>query len=283
MKPEYIEQVSIERLVPQTLNINKLDERKLSALSRAISEGFRDPVEVCPLTNDFPEYTGPDSYLIVDGHHRVIATKRAGLASVSVLVFAYTPQQVRMRMLQTNTLRGRMQRPLAAELIGVMDSDDNELASLAGLRRDDIAKLRKLGEEANVLKLERDLAPQSWKLMRIAIAEDCMPLVNDALARAQARLAEQGASLPNGCYGELAAAIMHALSESPTSLFGYLREFFQNIEADTASSALIGGDAARNFRAALTRAAILAESEAQGRALELMAVEFLNIPTGSLR
>lgn len=265
-------------LVPSRTNINYLSPDKMETLTRAMEDGMRDPVEVCVLTAEFPEFESPGRYLIVDGHHRVEAARRLQLSAVPALVFAYSLQEARVRMLQANTLRGRVIRDRVGDLLRGLDMGEKELQVLSGIHATDIRKLRALNPVA-----AQPAVRTTWEMVRIAIAEDAGAIYREALRAAQLRLQESRELLPLSDVAAWCAETARVAEAYPDQFLLLLLQLLLYVEAELNASAPLVGEAAGRFKRAMKVASKLGESEAQGRALEFMAVEFLNLPKESYR
>lgn len=266
---EFLESVELARLIPAATNVNKINELKMDVLSRAIRQGFRDPVEICPLTDQFPEYPGEDGfYLIVDGHHRVEAAIRAGLKTVSAVLFNYSRKDARLRMMQTNLLRGQLQRPEAQSTILELDMSDGELEALAGLSRARLESIRKAGADPVA-----DRQPKTdWNSIRLVYAEDISRVIQRAIdiAKRRAGVTEMQPDVAVWCAAAVEIARIH-----PDEFFRLLRDFLRVVRSDVGEGVVLSERNARILRTALGQASVLAESEAEGHAFSLICADFL--------
>ncbi|MDQ3448466.1 MAG: ParB N-terminal domain-containing protein, partial [Chloroflexota bacterium] len=81
-----IEQVAIDTLRPDPATPRRISEEELDALTRSIRAwGFVEPVVACR-----------KDALVVGGHQRLVAARRAGLTSVPVVWLDISPQQAHL-------------------------------------------------------------------------------------------------------------------------------------------------------------------------------------------
>lgn len=105
-----MQNLPIQMLAPAERNPNEMDEAKLDALSQLIEKyGFLQPILATPNHNG--------TWTIVDGHHRSIAARRAGLTEVSAIVKDhFAPQEIEALRVGMNVLRGDLNYTIAAEI-----------------------------------------------------------------------------------------------------------------------------------------------------------------------
>ena len=268
----YEPSLAIDKLIPSAVNVNKLGKQKMAVLQDALREGMRDPVEVCVLTKDFIEYPGEDGYfLIVDGHHRVEGCREIGRTAVPAMVFEYSVREARLRMMQTNTLRGQQVREKTGALIRFLAMSDAEFQAYTGIRRDEVRKLRELKP-----KPTGDEEKTVWKLLRFAIAEDAKPIVDEAMRVANFRVKEMIQFDGNVDQNDLLEQLAGYAMMRPNLFFSRLDQMLKKLEVEISNSTVLVGEGARLFEVAMMRAKGLADSEAAGHVLSLICADFLS-------
>lgn len=272
---EYVCDLPLARLIPSRININKLGAAKIAVLTRIIGEEMRVPIEVCYLTPEFEEYLGADGdYLIVDGHHRVAAAKRAGLVTVPAMVFRYSRHEARLRMYQTNALRGHTQRYNASLLLDSVEIADVELANLTGVTKAEIKKLRELQRE------ERELLPQEekteWVTERLVYAKNVEPIIRDALELAQRRYNETRENFEDITdWAGWVSLTAELAQRHPEQFFAMMLDALRLLREQLYDGSVLKGDDAVVLESAIQTGEWLAQSEARGHAFSLICADFL--------
>ena len=284
-----IVQINIDKLIPFSGNPNELDEYREAALNAAVAEEFRDPIEVCSITREFPEWERLGKkkgfYLVVDGHHRLEALRRAGAQEAPCIIFAYNPRQAKLRSLQSNNLRGNLIPVLTARLlVELLDSgfEPEELSRIVGFPRGEMDALLKLLDEPPPQEGEgmRDTEPPpAFESIEIAVLPDQKELIMAAIDKAAASIENE--PIRDAFKAALEAIdVAHGADKFAMFLWhamGHVNDLLKKKEI------VLSGKQANKFKAAMQKAEQISGAENAGRCLELICAEFMSTPEESLR
>jgi len=126
-----IEQVAIDSLRPDPANPRRISEEELDALTRSIRAwGFVEPV-----------VARREDALVVGGHQRLVAARRAGLTSVPVVWLDISAQQAHLLGLALNRISGSWDEQLLARLLADLKAVPEVDVSLTGFGEDEVKDL----------------------------------------------------------------------------------------------------------------------------------------------
>ncbi len=126
-----IEQVAIDSLRPDPANPRRINEEELDALTRSIRAwGFVEPVVV-----------RREDALVVGGHQRLVAARRAGLTSVPVVWLDISAAQAHLLGLALNRISGSWDEQLLARLLADLKAAPEVDVSLTGFGDDEVKDL----------------------------------------------------------------------------------------------------------------------------------------------
>jgi ParB family transcriptional regulator, chromosome partitioning protein len=138
------ENIPLNKLQPHPANSNVMPEHLVTKLAKHIQRtGHYPPLIVRPLSktdNDITHDTG--DYQILDGHHRAIALKQAGINSADCVVWQADDQEALVLLATLNRLQGQDDPRKRANLLGSL-ADQHDLASLSNLLPERIDQLKK--------------------------------------------------------------------------------------------------------------------------------------------
>jgi DNA modification methylase len=126
-----VEQVAIDSLRPDPANPRRISEEELDALTRSIRAwGFVEPV-----------VARREDALVVGGHQRLVAARRAGLTSVPVVWLDISAQQAHLLGLALNRISGDWDEQLLARLLADLKAAPEIDLSLTGFGNDEVKDL----------------------------------------------------------------------------------------------------------------------------------------------
>ena len=160
-------------LLPALFQPRAMDERHVSELVRAIkAAGSLDPVTVLQ---------AGEEAVLVDGHHRVEAYKRAKqIADIPVRYFEGTPQEA---VLESGQANSKAKLPMATwermnlawRLVVMKGYSKEEIAASAGVSTSQVATMRKVLKKLG----EGAAAHRSWLLARRAAEGEDVEMSDD--------------------------------------------------------------------------------------------------------
>jgi DNA modification methylase len=128
-----IEQVAIDRLRPDPANPRRISPEQLEALTRRLREfGFLQPV-----------LARREDSVIVGGHQRVTAARKAGLKTVPVIWLDISTEQSRLLNIALNQISGDWDKELLGRLLADLKLLPDIDLTLTGFEPDELAKLLK--------------------------------------------------------------------------------------------------------------------------------------------
>ncbi|MEO6351231.1 MAG: DNA modification methylase [Candidatus Limnocylindrales bacterium] len=126
-----IEQVATDSLRPDPANPRRISEEELDALTRSIRVwGFVEPV-----------VARREDALVVGGHQRLVAARRAGLSTVPVVWLDISAQQAHLLGLALNRISGSWDEQLLARLLADLKAAPEVDVSLSGFGEDEVKDL----------------------------------------------------------------------------------------------------------------------------------------------
>jgi ParB/RepB/Spo0J family partition protein len=132
-----LEIVAIDKIVGAPANPNTMDTVQLEALVRSIKElGFLAPIVGRLIKDDVVE--------VVDGHHRLLAAKKAGMQNIPVmLVESLDDAHVVVASVALNRLRGELSLSTVASMLGTLHAGGwtTEELALSGFTTDEVADM----------------------------------------------------------------------------------------------------------------------------------------------
>jgi DNA modification methylase len=121
-------EVPIDSLHPDPANPRRIDDADLDALERSIRRfGVVQPI-----------VARREDQLVIAGHQRVLAARRAGLESVPVVYLDIGTEAARLLNLALNRIHGDWDEPLLARLLADLQAAPDADLSLSGFGDDEI-------------------------------------------------------------------------------------------------------------------------------------------------
>lgn len=122
----------------ESRNPNVLGPERFEALKKGIAKhGFVQPILV---------YEQDGEYVIVDGVHRVQATRELGMPKISAVV-AGSPAEARMLRLALNKIRGELNQTVVGEdLLALQETYDYEELTLSGFNAAEVKVLLEMAD-----------------------------------------------------------------------------------------------------------------------------------------
>lgn len=135
-----VEYFPVDQLRPDPGNPRSMSDADLETLTRSIREwGVVDPIIVQRGT-----------LRVIGGHQRVIASRRAGVRSVPVILLDITDERARMLNLALNRISGDWDQQLLGRMLQDLSAEDSLDLSLTGFGDDEIQLLlRQLSASEN--------------------------------------------------------------------------------------------------------------------------------------
>src|SRR5271157_1155937 len=128
-----IEQIPIGELRPDLANPRRISEQELEALTRSIREfGLIDPI-----------IARREDKTVIGGHQRLLAARKLGYKTVSVVLADLTVEQSRLLNIALNKISGSFDQELLARLLGELKAVPDIDLSLSGFGDDELKKLLK--------------------------------------------------------------------------------------------------------------------------------------------
>lgn len=221
-------------LLPALFQPRGMDERHISELVRAIkAAGSLDPITVLQAGGEA---------VLVDGHHRVEAYKRAKQAvDIPVRYFEGTPEEA---VLESGQANSKAKLPMATwermnlawRLVVMKGFSKERIANAAGVSTSQVATMRKvlkkLGDEADT--------HQSWARARQAAEGDGVEMTDDERETWKREQADSLADRLQKQFGNTlsrnpeitAMALAHYFGRRLPAIVGELREFVGEFEGD---------------------------------------------------
>lgn len=137
-----IQDIPIDSIELDKANPNEVPERVMEALRVAITEdGFLQPIVVRPLDKE-------GKYRMIDGEHRYLILRDAGVETVPAVIDDTTEDEGRMRLLTLNGLRGRPDPVRQAKVLSYLIDQlgEDEMRRRLGMEEDDMAAVLALAE-----------------------------------------------------------------------------------------------------------------------------------------
>jgi ParB family chromosome partitioning protein len=141
-----------DKIDPDPMNPNRVDERRMEALKRDIVEhGFVQPVVVRP---------NKKRWMVVDGEHRWIVLRDAGAPTTPCVIDDAPEDDARMRLLTLNQLRGTFAPVKLAKVLAELADqlDDDELRERLGMDDEEFASALHLPDLPDDVGAEFDAA-----------------------------------------------------------------------------------------------------------------------------
>lgn len=179
-----LQTIPISKILPNSWNSNEMPPKLFTKLVEKIKRvGYTQPIEVRPV--DDPKL---GLFQIVDGEHRFLACKEAGLDKIECVVSAYSDAEAKTETLAKNKLRGEFDPVKTGALLAELSEELGlpELEELSGFEKSEIEDLISLGGEANLDdifgKINDDSSLQI-KEIRFACKADDLEFIESILAK----------------------------------------------------------------------------------------------------